>query len=59
MVIAKHTNSKAACVFLQSSRQDRKREDEMKKKKQQKKKKTLDEIEQPTGRKGNLGGQCR
>jgi len=57
VVIAKNTNSKAACVFQQSSRQDRKEdEDEMK---GEKKKKTLDEIERQTGRKSNLGGQCK
>jgi len=58
VVIAKNTNSKAACVFQQSSRQDTDRkedEDEMK----GEKKKTLDEIERQTGRKSNLGGQCR
>lgn len=35
-VIAKNTNSKAACVFLQSSRQERKGEDEMKEGKKKK-----------------------
>lgn len=55
----KNPNSKAACVFLQSSRQDRKGEDEMKEEKKKEEKKTLDEIERQTGRKCNLGGQCR